>query len=173
MKLDPETGRWTVQLINGEQKSVKADNLECSPDIDMEQGMAMIKFMKENPAAAEKIGEEKHKDRRPLGENTTWTKVKGVHPGAVIRIYGLAKAAHLNGRKGRCLTFDPETGRWTVDLGDEQKSLKAENLIPAPKEKPPTYESATEEKLQQARDAEVRAGKTAAQVHAEDYGWEG
>merc|ERR1719436_1911990 len=84
--------------------------------------------------------------RRPLGQKTAWPKVKGIHPGAVVRLQGLSGAAELNGRKARCISFDPETGRWKVDLGDEYKALKVENLTPAPGEKPPTRATAEEEK---------------------------
>merc|ERR1740121_850089 len=169
---DPTTERWTVELLDGEQKSVKEANLEASKDIDREYDMARVRHMLESidkPDAGRKAaaGEEK----RPLGQHTLWPKVKGLHPGAVVRLQGLS-AAELNGRKGRCISFNQETGRWTVDLGDGQKALKIDNLVPAPGEKPPTKASAEEE------DKKIRAAaqndpKSAKEVFAESYGWEG
>lgn len=107
---------------------------------------------------------------RPLGSNTSWPKVKGIHPGAVVRLQNLVAKQELNGRKGRCISFDPEVGRWKVDLGDEQKSLKVENLVPAPDEKPPTRQSAEAEKAAGAAEATRREALDARQKHAEDYG---
>mmetsp|Transcript_61704 Transcript_61704/g.139221 ORF Transcript_61704/g.139221 Transcript_61704/m.139221 type:complete len:305 (+) Transcript_61704:111-1025(+) len=173
LKKDPETERWTVELVDGTQKSIKETNITCDNEIDQAHLMECFKFFKKNPSAANKIAEEKKKDQRPLGENTTWEKVKGIHPGAVVRLKGLNGAAHLNGRKGRCLQFDTESGRWTVDLGDERKSLKVENLTPAPGEKPPTLESALKEKGQASSEAERRSKMDASQIHAEEYGWDG
>lgn len=109
---------------------------------------------------------------RPLGSNTSWPKVKGIHPGAVVRLQNLVAKQELNGRKGRCISFDPEVGRWKVDLGDEQKSLKVENLVPAPDEKPPTRQSAEAEKAAGAAEATRREALDARQKHAEDYGWD-
>merc|ERR1719422_488186 len=107
--------------------------------------------------------------RRPLGQNTVWPKVKGIHPGAVVWLQGLSMP-ELNGRKGRCLTFNQDSGRWTVDLGDGQKALRIENLIPAAGEKPPTKQSAEAAKsLRVASKAE----KSAKELHAESYGWDG
>merc|ERR1719203_2377860 len=88
---------------------------------------------------------------RPLGQKTTWPKVKGIHPGAVVRLQGLS-TAELNGRKARCISFNTDSGRWTVDLGDGQKALKQDNLVPAPGEKPPTRQSAAEEAKQCAEE---------------------
>mmetsp|Transcript_16986 Transcript_16986/g.40170 ORF Transcript_16986/g.40170 Transcript_16986/m.40170 type:complete len:298 (-) Transcript_16986:32-925(-) len=166
---DAETMRWTVELVSGEQKALKEANLEASKDIDMEWEVSRHQFAKSSPAA--------HTDgkpvARPLGSGTTWPKVKGIHPGAVVRLQNLNAAKDLNGRKGRCISFDPEVGRWKVDLGDEQKSLKVENLVPAPGEKPPTRQSAMEEKAAAGVEKERRQALDARQQHAEDYGWDG
>mmetsp|Transcript_21154 Transcript_21154/g.66315 ORF Transcript_21154/g.66315 Transcript_21154/m.66315 type:complete len:177 (+) Transcript_21154:130-660(+) len=174
LRKDEETGRWTVELVSGEQKAIKEANLEVSLEIDKEWHITKGTYLKDNPEALKKECEKLEKEqRRPLGQQTTWPKVPGVHPGAVVRIHSLTGATYLNGRKGRCISFDNETGRWKVDLGDEFKSLKPANFTPAPKEKPPTRESALKEKKEVEEAAMRKTGMTAKEMYAEDYGWDG
>mmetsp|Transcript_64472 Transcript_64472/g.167576 ORF Transcript_64472/g.167576 Transcript_64472/m.167576 type:complete len:306 (-) Transcript_64472:143-1060(-) len=173
---DAQTERWTVELITGEQKSIKESNLEVSKDIDSEYELAKGRFLFESMKAGPNAGGKKQADseeRRPLGQKTAWPKVKGIHPGAVVRLQGLTSAPEMNGRKGRCISFDPEVGRWKVDLGDEYKALKVDNLAPAPGEKPPTRQSAEEDKKAQVDTAARKAGMSAKELYAESYGWEG
>merc|ERR1711920_711713 len=113
------------------------------------------------------------RERRPLGEKTAWPKIKGIHPGAVVRLHSLKGAVELNGRKGRCISFDPEAGRWKIDLGDGYKNIKPENLTPAPNEKPPTKQSAEAEIKAMGNNAARRADMTEQERRADDYGWEG
>merc|ERR1719210_2198581 len=120
--------------------------------------MEKATYLKANPEAVEA---EVKKEVRPLGEKTNWPKIKGVHPGAVVRLHSLSTAIELNGRKGRLISFDDQTGRWKVDLGDEQKSLKVENLTPAPGENPPTKSSAEIDKKELNAETE-RRGKMSA-----------
>lgn len=170
---DMATERWTVELVDGQQKSIKESSLEASKDIDREYEMAKAMHMLEHlnsPSGGKRTGQSEEK--RPLGENTLWPKVKGLHPGAVVRLKGLS-AAELNGRKGRCISFNQENGRWTVDLGDGQKALRIDNLVPAPGEKPPTVASAREEsKTLKEADAKKET-MNAKEVFAESYGWDG
>jgi len=166
---DTEKGRWTVEFVDGEKKAIKEENLSASEEMDMEWEAARIKYAAQNPKAAHSDGKPV---ARPLGTNTVWPKVKGIHPGAVVRLQNL-KTQELNGRKGRCISFDNEAGRWKIDLGDEYKSLKVENLVPAPDEKPPTRQSAMEERNAAAADSERREALNAREKHAEDYGWDG
>merc|ERR1712113_1257295 len=111
--------------------------------------------------------------QRPVGEKTAWPKIKGIHPGAVVRLHDLKSVPQLNGRKGRLTTFDEETGRWKVDLGDEYKNIKVDNLTPAPGEKPPSKATAEADKKEAAAIAEKRAAMSAREVYAQDYGWDG
>lgn len=166
---DAEKGRWTVELVDGERKAIKEANLSASEEIDMEWEAARIQYASKNRTAAQTDGKPV---ARPLGTSTAWPKVKGIHPGAVVRLHNL-KTKELNGRKGRCISFDNEAGRWKIDLGDEYKSLKTENLVPAPDEKPPTRQSALQEKNAAAADSERREALDARERHAEDYGWDG
>ncbi|CAE8598475.1 unnamed protein product, partial [Polarella glacialis] len=163
---DAETGRWTVELVTGEQKSLKEGNLSASKDTDAEWDLQHIKYLRQSSGPAAETAA----NARPLGSKTTWPKVKGIHPGAVVRLQGLSAAKELNGRKGRCINFDAEVGRWKVDLGDEHKSLKVENLVPAPTEKPPTRESAVAESAGSAAEQSRKAGLSAKEHFAEDYG---
>jgi len=174
LRKDEESGRWTVELVTGESKAIKEANLQVSLEIDGEWMRTKGEYLRANPEALKKECQQLEQEvRRPLGEKTTWPKIPGVHPGAVVRLHGLTGAAHLNGRKGRCVSFDAETGRWKVDLGDEQKSLKPANFNPAPNEKPPTRESALKEKKELEENMERKAGMTAKEAFAKDYGWEG
>lgn len=172
VQLDTESKRWTVELIDGEKKALKEENLECSKEVDHEHGMAKVKLMMEKPQAAMSGGYQSS-DKRPLGTKTTWAKVKGIHPGAVVRLKDLTGAAELNGRRGRCISFDNETGRWKIDLGDGHKNLKPDNLRPAPHEKPPTKQSAEAEIAEMGLNETRRAKLTEKERAAEDYGWEG
>ncbi|CAE7327181.1 unnamed protein product, partial [Symbiodinium sp. CCMP2456] len=113
---DAQTLRWTVELVSGDQKSIKEANLTASKDIDMEWEVSR-QCPGSKATAAQMDGKPV---ARPLGSNTSWPKVKGIHPGAVVRLQNLVAKQELNGRKGRCISFDPEVGRWKVDLGDEQ-----------------------------------------------------
>merc|ERR1712125_274702 len=128
--------------------------------------MAKCRLMMEIPEAAAGYLKQAT-ERRPLGSKTTWAKVKGIHPGAVVRLKDLTGAAELNGRKGRCISFDNETGRWKVDLGDGYKNIKQENLTPAPHEKPPTKQSAEAEIEQLGGDEARRAKLTEKERKAE------
>lgn len=169
---DTETGRWTVELVDGERKAIKEANLSASEEIDMEWEVARIQHVQHAQHASNTAAQTDGKPvARPLGASTSWPKVKGIHPGAVVRLQNL-KTTELNGRKGRCISFDNETGRWKVDLGDEYKSLKIENLAPAPGEKPPTRQSALEEKSAAVADGQRREALNARERHAEDYGWD-
>lgn len=170
---DPENERWTVELVDGTQKAIKESNLEASKDIDRDYEMARCKYMLEHvnePSYG--IRSTPSEEKRPLGQNTLWPKVKGLHPGAVVRLKGLSSAA-LNGRKGRCISFNQENGRWTVDLGDGQKALRIDNLVPAPGEKPPTIASAKEESQALEEKAAKKDPQSAKEVFAENYGWDG
>mmetsp|Transcript_84730 Transcript_84730/g.218381 ORF Transcript_84730/g.218381 Transcript_84730/m.218381 type:complete len:305 (+) Transcript_84730:75-989(+) len=170
---EAETDRWLVEMVSGEQKSIKEANIMVSLDIDTEYLTAKVFHMHLQATTPGKSDarKEKKSEERPLGQKTPWPKVKGVHPGAVVRLHSLTSASHLNGRLARCLTFDNETGRWKVDLGDEHKSLKPDNFTPAPGEKPPTRESAEAEKKEQLANSDRRGNMSAKQVFAEDYGW--
>lgn len=165
---DPETRRWTVEMLNGELKAMKEECVECSEEIDKEWEKARSEYLAQNPVAAQMVQREVP---RPLGSKTAWPKIRGIHPGAMVRLRGLTGATDLEGRLGRCIKFDAETGRWEVDLGDERKAIKIENLVPAPKEKPPTKESAAAEKEEFARRAEQRKRFSEREKHARDYGW--
>lgn len=170
---DPATERWTVELLDSTQKSVKEGNLEVSKDIDSDFEVARLKWKMENAGTAGANSRSTPEAvPRPLGQKTTWPKVKGIHPGAVVRLQGLSFAA-LNGRSGRCISFNPDSGRWTVDLGDEQKALKIDNLVPAPGEKPPTKQGAEEETRSIREEGLRREAQSAKERHAEDYGWDG
>jgi len=174
IKKDAESGRWTVELVSGEQKAIKEANIEVSLEIDKQWITTKGEYLRENPDVLKKECEKLEKEeRRPLGEKTTWPKIPGIHPGAVVRIHGLASAKELNGRKGRCIAFDSETGRWKVDFGDEQKSLKPANFTPAPNEKPPTRESALKEKKEMEEAAMRSTGMSAKEMYSKDYGWDG
>lgn len=168
---DLDSGRWTVELVDGEQKSIKEDNLSASKDIDLEWEIQQIEHLKLNPDPKDK-NNECTASVRPLGSATQWPKVKGIHPGAVVKIKGLTGAVELNGRTARCISFNAETGRWKIDLGDDFKSLKTYNLIPSPTDKSPTKDSAlAEKKAQQA--SSINVIPDAREVYAQDYGWDG
>lgn len=172
--LTKEDERWTVELISGEQKAVKESNLEVSYEVDQEYEFAKGKHLLDQLKSGAKLSTSAlDESKRPLGEKTAWPKVKGIHPGAVVKLRDLAGAAELNGRTGRCISFDQDSGRWKVDLGDGYKSLKVDNLVPAPGEKPPTKASA--EKERQAIDGKSTrtATLTAKEAFAESYGWDG
>lgn len=171
LQQDPESKRWTVELLDGERKALKEENLECNKDIDQEHAMENVKLMMAKTQVKRDAGYSS--EQRPLGSKTTWAKVKGVHPGAVVRLKDLSAAAELNGRKGRCISFDPETGRWKIDLGDGYKNIKADNLRPAPHEKPPTKLSAEAEIAELNLNETRRAKLTPKERDAEDYGWDG
>lgn len=180
---DEQTQRWTVQLLGGEQKSVKEANLEVSREIDAEYDTARAMHelqrrtappAKGGPGAGAGAGAGgAAEEKRPLGQRTAWPKVKGIHPGAVVRLQHLQGAPELNGRTGRCIRFDPENGRWEVDLGDQRKALKVENLSPAAGEKPPTKQSAEEEKKAFVEKLDTKSQMSAKEVYAESYGWDG
>jgi len=172
-----ETGRWMVQLLGGESKSIKEESLECSLEIDKEYQEAHFEWFKENKDTALADMMAQRAGQRPLGKHTSWPKVRGIHPGAVVRLQGLTSSA-LNGRKGRCISYDPTAERWKVDLGDEFKSIKPMNLVPATGEKPPTRQSAEAEKRQfgivdedQHRSPDKQ--KTEQEKFAASYGWTG
>jgi hypothetical protein len=169
LQQDPESKRWNVELLDGTIKAIKEDNVECSHDIDDEHSIEKFKQMREKPQEHLKQSFE----RRPLGSRTAWPKIKGIHPGAVVRLKDLTGAMELNGRKGRCLTFDSETGRWKIDLGDCHKNIKPDNLRPAPNEKPPTKASAEAEIMELGLNETRKAKMTEQERAAEDYGWEG
>jgi len=176
LEQDPETKRWTVRLVSGEKRSIKDDNLECSRQIDKDAFEAKVVQARKDPMSYFNSMKEENKakgEARPLGKGTTWPKVKGIHPGAVVRLKGLTGATELNGRKGRCITFDQETGRWKVDLGDGYKNIKQDNMTPAPNEKPPTKMSAEAEAKELGGDEARRAKLTEKERKAEDYGWDG
>mmetsp|Transcript_52552 Transcript_52552/g.83401 ORF Transcript_52552/g.83401 Transcript_52552/m.83401 type:complete len:192 (+) Transcript_52552:3-578(+) len=172
---DPGTKRWTVELMDDDsKKALKEENLECSSDIDSDYWARKAAYLRENPDALKKMmSQQNQSTSRPLGKSTTWAKVKGIHPGAVVRLKGLTGAAELNGRKGRCISFDPESGRWKVDLGDVHKNIKPENMTPAPGEKPPTKQSAEAEIKNLRSNEDRREALTQQERAAEDYGWEG
>jgi len=167
---DKESMRWTVELLDGTLKAIREDNLECSKAIDDEHDMEKAKMMR-NGYSQESM--QPPEAKRPLGSQTTWQKVKGLHPGAVVRLKGLTGATELNGRKGRCISFDPEAGRWKIDLGDGYKNIKQDNLTPAPNEKPPTKASAEADKADLNFEENRRSKLTEQERAAEDYGWDG
>lgn len=55
--------------------------------------------------------------------------------GSLVCVSGIQKSPELNGSVGKLLSFNPKTNRWDVDIEDEigVKSVKLENLEPAPK----------------------------------------
>jgi len=54
---------------------------------------------------------------------------ENLQPGVAVRIHGLKGAAHLNGARGVCESWDAAAGRWHVRLaGGEVKALKTGNL---------------------------------------------
>jgi len=170
-----DTGRWTVQLVPGDTKALKEENLTCSPEIDSKYRIAYLEWATKNKEAA-LVAAARDPDARPLGKHTSWPKVPGIHPGAVVRLQGLA-TIQLNGRKGRCISYDPHTERWKVDLGDEHKSIKYTNLAPC-REKPPTRQSAEEEKRQlgvvdDKKMRETDPNMDAREKFAQNYGWNG
>jgi len=56
-------------------------------------------------------------------------KARALESGCRAQIHSMKGAVHLNGQLVSCKQFDPEKGRWTVQLqGGEEKSVKAENL---------------------------------------------
>jgi len=164
-----------VELLTGEQKAIKESNLEVSLDIDQEFEVARAKHLIQQLKVGAETGAkpQPREERRPLGEAIVWPKVKGIHPGAMVRLQGLTGAPELNGRRGRCLTFDAEVGRWKVDLGDEQKALRVENLTPAPGERPPTKVSAEEDKKALVAKGARAATLSPKEAYAESYGWDG
>lgn len=173
---DPESKRWTVELVDGERKAIKEDNLECNLENDNDYTAEYVKHMRANPKQVrESIAKqtEERKSQRPVGSHTTWAKVKGIHPGAVVRLKDLTGATELNGRKGRCISFDHESGRWKIDLGDGYKNIKQDNLQPAPNEKPPTKQSAEAEVAAMQTNETRRAKLSEKERAAEDYGWDG
>jgi len=176
---DEETKRWTVEMIDGTTKALKPENLEASKEIDGDFMLEKMKAVRDNPEVMKSMfanitkNSEATNQQRPVGKATAWPKVKGIHPGAVIRIKGLTGATELNGRKGRCISFDQENGRWKIDLGNGYKNIKIENLVPAPTEKPPTKASAEAEEKEFETNESRRAKMTDSERAAEDYGWEG
>lgn len=159
-----ETHRWTVELLSGEQRAIKEGNLECSSKIDEQYKVEKARFLMANREALD-AEMSKKSDQRPLGEHTSWAKVPGIHPGAVVRLKNLKAAPELNGCIARCLTFDADAQRWEVDLGAGHKKIKQENLEPAPAEKAPTFKTGMPEK--------AKSPLTEAEKHAMDYGWDG
>merc|ERR1719189_3314917 len=51
LKKDPETERWTVELVNGEHKSIKEANLTVSIEIDKDWDMEEAQYFMKNPDA--------------------------------------------------------------------------------------------------------------------------
>ncbi|CAK9011537.1 unnamed protein product [Durusdinium trenchii] len=165
---DSESGRWTVEFVNGEKKAIRESNLHASQDVDMEWEAARVEYAASNSTSAQTDGKPVG---RPLGTHTSWEK--GFHPGAVVFLQNL-KTKELNGRKGRCISFNKEAGRYEVDLGDERKLLKIENLVPAPRDvKPPTRQTAQEERERAAAEHVRWEALNARERHAEEYGWDG
>lgn len=179
LRQDEETKRWTVELVDGTTKALKPDNLEASKEIDGDFMLEKMKAVRDKPELISDMmknmakKEDNGNEQRPVGKATAWPKIKGIHPGAVIRIHGLSGATELNGRKGRCISFDPENGRWKIDLGNGYKNIKIDNLVPAPKEKPPTKASAEAEEKEFETNESRRAKMTDLERAAEDYGWNG
>lgn len=103
-----------------------------------------------------------------------WHSVEARSPSLGARPSLLRGASELNGRKGRCISFDGQSGRWKVDLGDDYKSIRPENLDPSPGERPPTRESAQQEKGALAKEqvVSVEPKLTVSERHAKDYGWD-
>lgn len=169
VRRDSEIGRWLVELLDGEQKYVREENLTSSKELDTEYCEARSRLP---PPPRNQDNQDKDVPR-PLGSKTPWAKVKGIHPGAVVRLRGLQGGPQLNGRKGRCLTFDQERGRWKIDLGDEHKAIRPENLEPALGEKPPTRESAACERKSIEEQMVADAERGPKEKFAASYGWAG
>jgi len=55
---------------------------------------------------------------------------KCICPETDVTIRGLVNAPELNGRTGRCILFEPTTGRWEVDIGGVRKNIRPMNLEP-------------------------------------------
>lgn len=51
-----------------------------------------------------------------------------LHPGAHVRVMGLRADTDLNGSEGVCRIWNPQSGRWTVRLGESERNLKPDNL---------------------------------------------
>merc|ERR1712085_165206 len=41
---DAESKRWTVELLDGDRKALKEDNLECNLEVDQDYDMEYVKF---------------------------------------------------------------------------------------------------------------------------------
>lgn len=164
-KKNEETGRFEVELVDGTRKAIKEENLECNKDIDGEWIMAKGDWMRANPDL--QAQNEKIKQQQEKIQFHQEGKVKGIHPGAVVKIHGLKGAAELNGRLARCIELDKETRRWTVDLGDQRKSIKQDNLWPTVDEKPPNSDPKTHWPKHR------RAGDKPSATLSEKYGWDG
>ena len=57
-----------------------------------------------------------------------------------VRVDGLEKKPELNGKFGKALSYDPSTGRYTIELEDDAActyNLKPDNVTRAPNKKPP------------------------------------
>ena len=81
------------------------------------------------PMKMHKVPDPRPKGPAPAPYPSMPSKATRLFPGAPVQIKGLQKKPELNGRTGRCISFDSTSQRWQVALfGGAQLALKEECL---------------------------------------------
>merc|ERR1712060_367895 len=118
VQFDDGLQRWEVQIPGEDSvKAIKAENLV---------------FVPYDEETALEWGEEEDENDKGEKEEEVEEDGDGLEIGAFVRIDGLKSSAHLNGMIGELMSFDVGSGRWQVNVLDDESgnimAIKPDNL---------------------------------------------
>eukprot|EP00039_Didymoeca_costata_P000710 m.46907 g.46907 ORF g.46907 m.46907 type:complete len:238 (+) comp10426_c0_seq2:1-714(+) len=130
---DEGKGRYIIKASNGEELAIKAANL-----VQMVKGVTVDNLTSQpqlNKQKGNVIGYDSEKGRYVVslvsGKNMSLKPGNVIlPPKTVVRAQGLVKSHHHNGKWGKIIKLDSETGRYSVQMDAAlELKLKPENVL--------------------------------------------